>query len=107
MNFVVEVTRPALEDAERLDAWLTERDPRAAARLGRLLEKAIGALATNPLRGRQIDDTLREVNVPFGRSAYIIRYDVVGRQVLVVRIWHSLEERMDARRPWPDHDPIC
>lgn len=93
MNFVVEVTRPALEDAARLDAWLTQRDPRAAARLGRLLEKALSALAAHPLRGRQVDDNLREINVPFGRSAYIVRYDIVGQQVLIIRIWHSLEER--------------
>jgi plasmid stabilization system protein ParE len=93
MNFVVEVTRPALEDAARLDAWLTERGPRAAARLGRLLEKTLAALATHPLRGRQVDDNLREINVPFGRSAYIVRYDIVGQHVLIIRIWHSLEER--------------
>lgn len=93
MNFVVEVTRSALKDAEPLDAWLTGDSPRAAARLGRLVERAISTLATHPLRGRQVEDNLREINVPFGRSAYIIRYDVVGQQVLVIRIWHSLEER--------------
>ena len=93
MNFTVEVTRRAAQDAERLGAWLMERDPRAAARLGDLLERAIASLATHPLRGRQVDESVREMSVPFGRSAYIIRYDVLDQQVLITRIWHGLEER--------------
>jgi len=65
----------------------------AAARLGDLLEQAIATLADYPLRGRRAGVTTREINVPFGQSAYIIRYRVRGDQVTVTRIWHGLEQR--------------
>lgn len=46
-----------------------------------------------PMRGRLVGRTAREINIPFGRSAYIIRYRVSGRRVIITRIWHGLEDR--------------
>lgn len=93
MSFFVELTPAAFGDLERLDAWLTVRDPNAAIRVSDLLEEAIGSLVDYPLRGRQIDPSLRELTVRFGRDGYIIRYEVSGDQVMVTRIWHGLENR--------------
>lgn len=93
MSFTVFVHPNALWDADRLDQWLKARDLQAAARLGDLLEQAIASLAKHPLRGRPISRTIHEINIPFGRSAYIVRYRVSGQQVTVTRIWHSLEQR--------------
>jgi len=50
-------------------------------------------LITFPLRGRSLDETARELTVPFGQAGYILRYDVIGQRVFVTRIWHSLEHR--------------
>lgn len=93
MNFLVELTSPAFDDLERLDAWLTARDPKAAIQAGDLLETAIYSLSSYPLRGRLVDETLRELTVPFGRDGYVIRYRVIDKRVIISRIWHSLEHR--------------
>ena len=39
---------------------------------------------------------MRELIVPFGRSAYVLRYAYSqGRdEVVIVRAWHSREERL-------------
>lgn len=91
MTFTVAVSTGAKRDFNRLIVWLSVRDPRAAARLGPLLENAVASLAEAPLRGRPNGPKTREINVPFGQSAYIIRYRVMSSRVNVTRIWHSLE----------------
>jgi plasmid stabilization system protein ParE len=93
MSFSVELTAPAFIDLERLDTWLTARDPRAAIEASHLLEEAIYSLSAHPLRGRPVDETLRELTVRFGRDGYIIRYKVISKRVMIARIWHSLEQR--------------
>lgn len=93
MSFAVSVSAQAQKDAERLEEWLPARDARAADRLGMLLEAALDSLAETPLRGRIAGPTTREINVPFGRDAYVIRYRVNAKHVIVTRIWHSLEQR--------------
>jgi len=35
----------------------------------------------------------REINIPFGHSAYVIRYRVKDQRVTITRIWHGLEQR--------------
>lgn len=39
---------------------------------------------------------VRELIVPFGRAAYVVRYAyLTGRnEVVVLRVWHSREERV-------------
>ena len=86
MTFSVEITRQARADLARLDLWLTLRDPHAAAQLAALLEAAFDTLITFPLRGRSLDETARELTVPFGQAGYILRYDVIGQRVFVTRI---------------------
>lgn len=93
MIYSIVVSRQAGKDAERLDHWLMERDPIVAARFGDLLEQTILSLAEYPQRGRPVGPTTREVNLPFGQSAYIIRYRVAADRVIVTRIWHGLELR--------------
>lgn len=62
-------------------------------RLGILLEEALHSLTETPARGRLVGRTAREINVPFGRGVYIVRYRINGDHVIVTRIWHSLEDR--------------
>jgi plasmid stabilization system protein ParE len=93
VNYTVILSPRALKDADRLDEWLMARSPSAAARLGDLLEETIADLSQHPLRGRSTGPTTREVNLPFGQGAYVIRYRVYGQRVIVTRIWHGLEQR--------------
>lgn len=93
MSFSVSVSEKAQRDVDRLEAWLCAHDFKAAARVGPLLLDAFDSLTQTPLRGRPTGSTTREINVPFGRQAYIIRYRVRGSRVIVTRVRHSLERR--------------
>lgn len=93
MSFTVSVSELAQKDAARLDEWLSAYAPQAAERLGAVLLEAFDSLSEMPLRGRIAGRTTREIKVPFGRDAYIIRYRVKGAHVTMTRIWHSLEDR--------------
>ncbi|PLR24881.1 type II toxin-antitoxin system RelE/ParE family toxin [Caulobacter zeae] len=93
MTYKVAVTRRASRDAARLDAHLRARNPRAADKLSDQIAQAATSLEESPLRGRAVGATIREINIPFGRSAYIVRYRFKGRHVTITRIWHGLEQR--------------
>ncbi|MFM9850785.1 MAG: type II toxin-antitoxin system RelE/ParE family toxin [Hyphomicrobiaceae bacterium] len=94
MNVVL--TPEALADLDRLRAFLVVRNPRAARRAVSALVQSIGSLEIFPDRGQptRIAD-VRELIVPFGRSAYVIRYahTTGSDQVVILRIWHGREER--------------
>jgi plasmid stabilization system protein ParE len=93
VSFRLIVSPAASSDVDRLEAWLLDQNPRAAARVGDVLEAAIASLAELPDRDRSLNATTRELNAKFGRSTYVIRY-VVGRdQVVVTRIFHGREDR--------------
>lgn len=90
------VAPEALADFERLREFLVEKDPRAAARAVETLTQAIDSLARFPERGRLAAlPKHRELVVPFGRSAYIVRYAFRPEEsaVLVTRLWHGREQR--------------
>jgi plasmid stabilization system protein ParE len=92
----VVVATEALADLQRLATFLAEKDERAAERAFGTLTKAIDSLISFPERGRRAGiPSFRELVVPFGRSAYVVRYvyRASSKTVLVVRIWHSREKR--------------
>lgn len=93
MIYSIIVSPQAGKDAERLDQRLMEYSPTAAARFADLLGRTIASLAEHPLRGRAVGPTTREINLPFGQSAYVIRYRVAADRVIITRIWHGLELR--------------
>ncbi len=84
----------ALEDLERLHAFLREHSPDAARRAARAILEAADHLADNPEIGRPMEDERREWYARFGVGAYVLRYriDPEGCPV-VVRVWHSKEGR--------------
>jgi plasmid stabilization system protein ParE len=92
----VVVTTEALADLDRLRTFLATRNPKAARRAVSFLVQSIGSLDIFPARGQpsRIAD-VRELTVPFGRSAYVIRYahTIGSDQVVILRIWHGREER--------------
>jgi plasmid stabilization system protein ParE len=53
-----------------------------------------GLLRKTPEMGRKVEGTdRREVLAPFGGGAYVLRYRVDADAVVIVRVWHSREER--------------
>ena len=95
MNFQIIVSRAASNDVDRLEAWLLDKDPGAALRVGEVLYAAIASLEQMPERGRHAAATsdIRELNAKFGGATYVIRYQVDGRHVVVTRIFHGREQR--------------
>jgi plasmid stabilization system protein ParE len=91
------ISRAAQADLERLCSFLAKCDPTAAGRAAAALEAAIQSLDTMPARGRpSILPNTRELIVPFGRSAYVLRYTYSSdnEEVVVLRIWHGRETRV-------------
>jgi plasmid stabilization system protein ParE len=92
----VVVSAPAAVDIERLGAFLADKNPDAARRAVAILTRAIDSLTTHPERGRPAGaGGMRELVVPFGQSAYIVRYayDANRDEVVIIRIWHGREAR--------------
>ena len=94
MSYRVRLLPGAVGDLERLPRFLDFKSPGAAARSRQVLLQAIASLAEMPHRGRPaaVADA-RELVVPFGRDAYILRYRVRADEVVVTRIRHSRERR--------------
>lgn len=83
-------------DLERLRQFLIDESPEAAARAGALLETAMLSLEDFPGRGRPTGVAdVRELIVPFGNSAYVLRYGHLADAdtVVILRVWHGREER--------------
>ena len=85
----------ALEDVERLFAFLLEKDAAAAERAVGVISSSAGNLPDLPEIGRPMDDDTgrRELVVPFGAGAYVLRYRIHDETVVIIRVWHSREAR--------------
>lgn len=90
------VSKEAAADLEQLRAFLAGKNPRAAQRAVAAIANAVRSLEMFPGRGRQSGaaDT-RELIVPFGRSAYIVRYAHLTElnEIVILRVWHGREQR--------------
>jgi plasmid stabilization system protein ParE len=85
----------AYADVERLHDFLSPKNPVAADRVVDLLFESAKSLKDVPHKGRPLRHEFRELIVPFGRGAYVLRYRVDERKdtVLIARIWHSRERK--------------
>jgi len=85
----------AFQDIERLYEYLVEKDPSAAARaMATILDGAEG-LEDMPEIGKPMNDDTgrRERFLPFGAGAYVLRYKLYGEAIVIIRVWHSREQR--------------
>lgn len=85
----------AFEDIDRLQAFLLDKNAQAAARVPDLLYNAATSLRIAPRKGRLVGRVYRDLIVPFGKSAYVLRYRIEEAKgaIFIVRIWHSRERR--------------
>ena len=85
----------ARDDIQRLYDFLIEMDPRAAERAIRAIQVGGKRLLDLPRLGRRMDDTTqrRELFIPFGVGAYVLRYRIHNDTIVVIRVWHSRETR--------------
>ena len=86
---------PALDDIRRLYDFLLEKDPTAAGRAARAIRAGADRLLDSPEIGRPLADGTgrRELVIPFGAGAYVLRYRVHDDTVVVIRVWHGREAR--------------
>ena len=85
----------AKADLERLYNYISEHNPRAAAKAVEAIVLGVDQLIGFPEIGRpwEHDLSFRELVIPFGARSYIVRYRLLGESVVIVRVWHGLEER--------------
>jgi len=83
------------DDIDRLHAFLSPKTTKTADRVVDLLYESALSLRTAPERGRPLARGFRELIVPFGKAAYVLRYRIDKPQsmIFIARIWHSREHR--------------
>lgn len=86
----------AAGDIDRLYDFLIE-NPLAAQKAMLAINEGIHMLLENPYMGVSMDHdpTYRQLYIPFGKRAYVLRYriDADNDTLVVVRVWHGLESR--------------
>ena len=85
----------ALDDLKRLYEFIEPHSPTAAKRAIDILIEAADTLAEFPEKGRpwDLEMDFRELPVRFGTRGYVVRYRYVDDEVIIVRVWHALEDR--------------
>ena len=86
----------AVKDLERLYEFLLEKNPSAAERVIQAIDGGARKLPAFPEIGRSMGDETgnRELLVPFGAGAYVLRYRIHEDTVIIIRVWHSREQRL-------------
>ena len=88
-------------DIDRLYGFLIEHASslKTADKALLCIKEGASILIENPGLGKSINDGTgrRELSLSFGKGAYIIRYipDYERKEILILRIWHSKENRDD------------
>ena len=85
----------AKEDIARLHEFLKNKSPDAASRMVDLLLSGADQLIDFPEIGMPLGDELkrRELYLAFGAGAYVLRYILTEKHIVVIRVWHSRERR--------------
>jgi plasmid stabilization system protein ParE len=84
----------ARRDLIRLREFIEPDNPAAARRAAAILSKAANLLQEQPGIGRRIEGREdRELSVPFGQRGYLLRYRLHEDTIVILRIWHGLEDR--------------
>ncbi len=94
MSRKVELRPAADHDLDRLVAFLIAMSNRAARTRSKQIREKLRSLANAPFKGRQgPEPSMRELVIRFGKTTYVARYRVTDEAVIVLRIWHGLEDR--------------
>jgi len=83
-----------LRDLARLHGFLADQNRPAAMQAVRAIRKSVRMLRAHPAIGRTVEDMpagFRELVVPFGRSAYVLRYRLRAERVVILALRHARE----------------
>ena len=83
------------DDIQRLIDFLIDKNPEAAAKAIQSIDEKADLLLEFPEIGPRMNDDSkrRELIVPFGASAYVLRYCIVNDHIVILRVWHCRETR--------------
>lgn len=87
----LQFTRGAARDLVRLRDFIARHDPRAAARVGKRLARAIRLLCDHPALGEAVEELpgVRELVA----GDYVVRYTSRDDYIVILRVWHGREPR--------------
>ncbi|RUO48614.1 type II toxin-antitoxin system RelE/ParE family toxin [Pseudidiomarina donghaiensis] len=93
MNLVY--TDVAIQDLKRLRAFIEINNPQAAAQIAARLIEKINLLRSFPTLGVSVtqapeNGTVRDIIF----DNYIVRYSVHSQTIIILKLWHNLEQRM-------------
>jgi plasmid stabilization system protein ParE len=96
-RYRVRLTLEALDDLKRLQAFLIEKDPAAAARAVDSIATSFELLEYSPFSCRKTwpgdRPLLREIVIPFGSAGYVALFEIHGpRDVTILAARHQREE---------------
>lgn len=85
---------PASRDIARLRSFIEPHNKDAAKRAAEAIKKVVSILAEYPQIGKAIEGKQeREISIPFGQKGYVMRYRLHNNNVVILRVWHGLEDR--------------
>ncbi len=86
----------ALDDLNRINTFLAEKNLEAASRALNAIISATRNLQNYPEIGKPYEEDIhyRELHVPFGVRGYVIHYRLVDDTAVIIRVWHAREERL-------------
>ena len=85
-------SKAALDDLVRLRAFIADHKPVVAQKVSKRMRGAINSLVEAPKIGRPVESMPGEIReLIFGR--YVVRYEVRGNILYILRIWHGKEDR--------------
>lgn len=86
----------------RLRSFIEPHNTKAARRAAERIKQAAMLLQEHAKIGLITDDLpeYRDLAIPLGASAYVLRYRIQDDPVPVVRVWHAKEQRLPTN---PNH----
>ncbi len=96
-QYRVRLTLEAVEDLKRLQAFLIDKDPTAAARALDAIETAFELLEYSPFSCRKAwpgdRPLLRELLIPFGNAGYVALFEIDDpSRVSILAVRHQRED---------------
>ena len=81
-------------DLIRLREFIQPHNPHAEQRSAEKIRKAAKTILDNPAIGTRIEGRKdHEFFTAFGQGGYILRYQIIGLKIVILKIWHTREDR--------------
>ena len=97
-DYKIEWLPEATKDVVRLREFIKKESPLVVKKAGQRIFDAVNLLTKNPEVGMPSPDEdceeFRDLYAPFGKGGYTVRYRIKQQSIVIVRVWHSREDRI-------------